>query len=59
MDGGKDNGETSPPKPKLTYLKLKGRAELSRYIFAAKSFSYEDHRISGDELQDARSSKFS
>ncbi|KAL5014352.1 hypothetical protein ScPMuIL_008622 [Solemya velum] len=37
------------PTYKLYYFPGKGRAELSRLLFAAACIQYEDNRISGDE----------
>ncbi|NXD18530.1 HPGDS synthase, partial [Nothocercus nigrocapillus] len=33
------------PHYKLTYFNLRGRAEISRYLFAYSGKQYEDHRI--------------
>ncbi|NXT27972.1 HPGDS synthase, partial [Syrrhaptes paradoxus] len=33
------------PHYKLTYFNLRGRAEISRYLFAYSGTKYEDHRI--------------
>ncbi|NXL44538.1 HPGDS synthase, partial [Podilymbus podiceps] len=33
------------PQYKLTYFNLRGRAEISRYLFAYSGKKYEDHRI--------------
>uniref|UniRef100_A0A8D0L422 glutathione transferase n=1 Tax=Sphenodon punctatus TaxID=8508 RepID=A0A8D0L422_SPHPU len=33
------------PHYKLTYFNLRGRAEISRYLFAYSSIEYEDYRI--------------
>ncbi|XP_048797231.1 hematopoietic prostaglandin D synthase [Lagopus muta] len=33
------------PNYKLTYFNLRGRAEISRYIFAYSGIKYEDHRL--------------
>ncbi|NXO31289.1 HPGDS synthase, partial [Cisticola juncidis] len=33
------------PQYKLTYFNLRGRAEISRYLFAYSGKQYEDHRI--------------
>uniref|UniRef100_G3UUM8 glutathione transferase n=1 Tax=Meleagris gallopavo TaxID=9103 RepID=G3UUM8_MELGA len=35
------------PNYKLTYFNLRGRAEISRYIFAYSGIKYEDHRLEG------------
>lgn len=35
----------SMPQYKLTYFNLRGRAEISRYLFAYSGKKYEDHRI--------------
>ncbi|KAM4781356.1 hematopoietic prostaglandin D synthase isoform 3-T3 [Cyanocitta cristata] len=35
----------SMPQYKLTYFNLRGRAEISRYLFAYSGKEYEDHRI--------------
>lgn len=37
--------EPSMPQYKLTYFNLRGRAEISRYLFAYSGKKYEDHRI--------------
>jgi len=39
------------PKLKLTYFKVKGRAELTRLAFAAGDVAYEDERVSREEMQ--------
>ncbi|KAM9579553.1 hematopoietic prostaglandin D synthase isoform 3-T4 [Guaruba guarouba] len=36
---------SSMPQYKLTYFNLRGRAEISRYLFAYSGKKYEDHRI--------------
>ncbi|OXB68590.1 hypothetical protein ASZ78_014369 [Callipepla squamata] len=33
------------PNYKLTYFNLRGRAEISRYLFAYSGIKYEDHRL--------------
>uniref|UniRef100_A0A7S1WUL4 Glutathione transferase n=1 Tax=Alexandrium catenella TaxID=2925 RepID=A0A7S1WUL4_ALECA len=38
-------------KPKLTYFRAKGRAELTRLIFAAGAVAYEDDRVAHDEMK--------
>mmetsp|Transcript_128798 Transcript_128798/g.287044 ORF Transcript_128798/g.287044 Transcript_128798/m.287044 type:complete len:241 (+) Transcript_128798:62-784(+) len=37
------------PQLKLTYFKVRGRAELTRIVFAAGDITYEDERVSMEE----------
>ncbi len=39
------------PRAELTYLRLRGRAELARLAFAAAGKDYTDVRIAGEELE--------
>mmetsp|Transcript_34286 Transcript_34286/g.98653 ORF Transcript_34286/g.98653 Transcript_34286/m.98653 type:complete len:236 (+) Transcript_34286:42-749(+) len=39
------------PSLKLTYFNVKGRAELTRLVFAAGDVDYEDERVSRDEMK--------
>lgn len=41
----------------LHYFNLRGRAELSRLIFAAAGVEYTDHRMTGAEWQELKPSK--
>ena len=39
------------PNYKLIYYNGRGRAELSRFLFAQAGVAYEDNRVTGEELQ--------
>ena len=47
-----------PPKYKLTYFQVTGRAEISRLMFAAAGVQYEDHRIKAGEWPTYKPSKY-
>ena len=38
-----------PAKYKLTYFNAKGRAEMTRLLFAAKGVEFEDCRLNSEE----------
>ncbi len=42
---------------KLIYFNAKGRAEISRMLFAQAGVEYEDKRLSGEEFQALKPSK--
>ncbi len=43
---------------KLIYFPLKGRAEMIRLAFAASGVKYEDCRVTNEEFQKLKDSKF-
>lgn len=45
------------PQYKLTYFNLRGRAEISRYLFAYSGTKYEDHRIEAADWPKIKPSK--
>ncbi len=42
------------PQVELTYLRMRGRAELARFLLAAAGVGYVDERINGAELDRRR-----
>ena len=46
------------PSYKLTYFDLRGRAELTRLLFALAGAEYDDCRINGEEWQKLKPSKY-
>ena len=46
-----------PPKYKLTYFNLRGRAETIRMLFAAADVKFEDVRITFEEWPELKPSK--
>ena len=45
------------PSYKLYYFNAKGRAEISRLIFAAAGIKYEDVRVQGADWQKLKASE--
>ena len=43
---------------KLTYFNVRARAELIRFVFAQAGVEYEDVRVSWDQWQELKPSKF-
>ena len=46
------------PAYKLIYFPVKGRAEMIRLTFAASGVKYEDCRVTKEEFQKLKDSKF-
>ncbi len=46
------------PTYKLTYFKMKGRAEMTRLVFVAAGVKYEDCRLTREEFEELKASKF-
>ena len=46
-----------PPKYKLTYFDIRGRAEMTRLLFAAAGASYEDVRVKKEDWPTLKPSK--
>ena len=45
------------PKYKLTYFNLRGRAEVTRLLFAQAGVEFEDYRIEAEEWSKLKPSK--